>query len=81
VAIPDKALELTLDPSNLTLDDLELFEDGGFSVKGFKAFMARYSNWTKTQVGALTVAELRDVAKQLGERLKEAAVPKENAPS
>lgn len=79
MAIPSDALNLTLDPDALTLDDLELFED--FKVKKLKAFMAKYSNWTAAQIGALTIAELRDtVAPALADAIRSAAVPKANKP-
>ena len=63
----------------MTLDDIELFEPGSFSVKGFKAFMGRHSNWTAKEVGALTVSELKIVSEQIGAKLKESAVPKATA--
>ena len=81
MAIPSRPLVLNIDGANLTLDDLEVFEAGGFSVKGFKAFMGRYSNWTPAEIGAVTVAELKDVAAQIAEQLKGAVLPKVNAPT
>ena len=81
MALPEHALVLDLNADVLTLDDLELFEEGGFSVRAFKAFMLRHSNWSKAEVGAITIAELKDVAAQIGEQLKGAAVPKVTAPS
>lgn len=71
------ALVLELDIEQMTLDDLEIFEQ--FSVKRFKAFMARYSNWTAAQVGALTLAELRGVSAQIARQIAERAVPKATA--
>ena len=76
MAIPSKPLELTLDANSLTLDDLALFEPGNFSVSGFKAFMARVSNWSAAEVGALTIAELKSVMEQVGAKLRDAALPK-----
>lgn len=80
--IPDKPLALTL-PANddLLLDDIQLFEPDGFSIKGFKAFMARYSNWTPAQVGQMTRAEMWKVTRQIIEQLNENAVPKAPAAS
>lgn len=78
-----KALELDV-PKNLdewVLDDMELFEPGGFSVKGFKGFMASYSNWTPVEVGRLTVAEMKTVLPQIAAKLNLAAVPKETGAS
>lgn len=76
MTIPTRALELTLDPKTLTLDDLELFEPGGFTVRGLKAFMVRYSNWTAAEVGQLTVGEFEQVATAIAEKLKAGTVPK-----
>jgi hypothetical protein len=79
--VPTEALKLSLDTDELTLDELELFEAGSFTVKGFKAFMAAHSNWTAAQVGALKVGEMKAVAVQIAAALQEAAVPKANAPT
>lgn len=76
MAIPDAPLKFKLDPEQLTVDDMILFEPDGFTVSGFKAFMARYSNWTKPQIGQLTVVELRQVSDQLASALEAALDPK-----
>lgn len=81
MAIPEKPLALTLNVDELTLDDVALFEKDGFSAAGFKAFMARYSNWTPAEVGGLKLRELKDVAEKIGEQLRVTAVPKVNAPN
>ena len=82
MAIPSKPLELkNFDVDELTDDDVALFEKDGFSAKGFKEFMARYSNWTAAEVGGLKLKELKVVAEQIGETIKGAAIPKENTPS
>lgn len=79
MAIPSEPLNLSLDVDALTLDDLELFES--FSVKGLRAFMSEHGNWTNAQIGKITVKELREiVAPQIGAALKDAALPKANAP-
>ncbi len=79
---PTTPLELTLPPtSDLLLDDMQLFEPGGFTVKAFKAFMTRYSNWTPTIVGGLTQTEARAVIRQVKAKLNENAVSKETAAS
>lgn len=80
MAIPSEQLKLSVDVDALTLDDLELFED--FKVSRFKAFMQAHSNWTAEQIGALTIAEMRDkVAPAIGAALKGAAIPKATAPA
>ena len=76
MAIPSEPLKLAFDTDTLTLDDLALFEAEGFTVTGFKRFMGKYSNWSSKQVGALTVAELKDVSLTLAVAIKEAMVPK-----
>lgn len=79
MAVPTEPLRLSLPAAGkMKLDDLELFEDGGFTVKGFKAFIARYSNWTAAQVGQLEIDEMKEVVEQIGATLRESAVPKGN---
>ena len=78
--IPDKPLDLALPAAkDLLLDDWELlFERGGFTVRGFKAFMGRHSNWSSIEIGHLTVEEMNSVRLQIITKLNEDAVPKEN---
>lgn len=76
--IPTEALSITLDTAHMNLNDLELLQGEEFTVKGFKSFMDRHSNWTAEQVGLLEVNELESVFKQFLEKLKENAVPKAN---
>jgi hypothetical protein len=76
MALPGKPLELNINVDEMELDELELFESGGFSIKRFKAFMAAHSNWTAAEAGKLTLAELKIVAEKIGALVKENAVPK-----
>jgi len=76
MAKPDTALVLTLDPDEMTLDEFEVFEASGFSVKRFKDFMARYSNWTREQVGKLTRREVQEVAERIAQVFRDGALPK-----
>lgn len=76
MTIPSVPLEISIDANELTLDDLEVFEPGSFSVKVFKRFMAAHSNWTAEQVGGLKVSEMGAVADKLRDALQGAAVPK-----
>jgi hypothetical protein len=80
MAIPAEPLKLSVEPEQMTLNDLELFE-GGFTVKGFKAFMAGHSNWSAAQVGLITVAEMKQVTEQIREALKDSALPKATPPA
>lgn len=73
------ALTLNIDPETLTLDEVGLFEPGGFTISGFKLFMAKYSNWTPAMVGGLTLVELRALSRDIGKAVSMAAVPKANA--
>ena len=73
--IPDRPLEFTFDPNEMTLDELCLFEPDGFSAVSFRQFLRDHTNWTKAEIGALKVAELKDVAEQIAAKLKESAVP------
>lgn len=75
MAIPQTALIVNFNPDNVTLDELCLFEEGGFTAWGFRKFLIDHTNWTAIEIGALTVSELKDVTSQLGEKLKESAVP------
>jgi hypothetical protein len=82
MSLPKTALETHLPPlDDLLLDEIALFETGGFSVKAFKDFLAKYTNWTAAQAGRLTVSEMRTVTAQLSEKVFLAAVPKENGAS
>lgn len=80
MATPLAPLKLSLPPAEkMKLDDLELFEDGGFTIRGFKAFMTRYSNWSAAEVGQLELGQMRGLAEQIRDALNESAVPKANA--
>jgi len=79
---PKTHLELTLPAvDDLTLDEAAIFETGGLTVQGFKAFMATHSNWTPAEVGKLTVKERREIANEIIRRLNDEALPKGSAAS
>lgn len=69
------------DVNELTLDELTLFEPGGFTAAGFKAFLVAHTTWTKSEIGAIKLGELKTIAEQLGRAISEASVPKANAPA
>ena len=75
MAIPDKPLEVTIDPDELTLDEVALFEPSGFTVTGFMQFLAEHTNWTREEIGKIKVREMKEVADQLGEKIKAESVP------
>ncbi len=75
MAIPDKALQINFDPNEVTLDELCLFEAEGFTAVGFRRFLVEHTNWTKKEIGALKLSELKQVAEQISEQFKAAAVP------
>lgn len=82
MAIPASPLVVKqFDVNNLTLDEWELFEAGGFTASGFKRFLLEHSNWNKAEIGKITIGELKDVADQLGKAINEAIVPKGKAPA
>lgn len=76
MAIPNKPLELKIDAEAMPLDEYELFEPGGFSIKKFKAFMGKYSNWTAAEAGQLTRGELKSVVEKIAALFREDSVPK-----
>ena len=75
MAIPTTPLVVKFDPNELTLDELCLFEPDGFTASGLRGFLVNHTNWTKHKIGAVTMAELKDVIEQLTAKIKEAAVP------
>ena len=77
MAIPASPLVVKdFNPQEFTLDELEIFEAGGFTASGFKKFLIAHTNWTKSEIGAIKLGELKDIAEQLGKAINEAAVPK-----
>lgn len=75
MAVPDTPLRLSIDTEALTLGEIALFQ-GDFNAPDFIAFLADHGNWTKAEIKRITVRELRQVAGQIGEALKESAIPK-----
>lgn len=80
MAIPTKPLEVNLDPNELTLDEMCLFEATGFTMVGFRAFLIAHTNWSGAEIGKLTVKELLAVSGQLKERLDK-SVPLTSKPA
>lgn len=70
-----KPLEVNLDPDEMTLDELCLFDSEGFTASGFRAFLIWHTNWTKEEIGKLTVRDLREVVAQMGAKLQAQSVP------
>lgn len=77
MAIPATPLQLSIDPEQLTLGEIALFQ-GDFSAPRLIKFLVAHGNWTQAEVEAVTLAEMRQVAEQIGGALKGAAVPKAN---
>lgn len=73
----ERPLVLKIDPEDLTLDEIALF-DGEFKAAGFRAFMAKYSDWTEREVGALTMRELKGMAADIMASVNGTVVPKVN---
>jgi len=84
--IPSTALVIKeFNPKTATLDELTLFLapdqlDVGEQVVIFRRFCITHTEWTRREVGALTADEIAIVSAQIGERIKEAAVPKATSP-
>lgn len=68
-------VEITIDPDELTLDDLELFEPGGFSVARLRRFLGRVTTLSRDEIGQLRLRDLRAIAEQIGAALQN-VVPK-----
>ena len=79
MALPKSELVLkAINPDELTLDELCLFEPSGFTATGFRAFLIARTNWTRAEVGRLTMRDLKAIAEKLAEKINEAAVPNAN---
>lgn len=78
--LPNTPLILNYNPDAVTLDELCLFEPDGFTATGFRQFLRDHTNWTRSEIGKITVTEMQDVAKQLAEAIQQAAVPLASAP-
>jgi len=75
MAIPDKPLEVNVDVKNLTLGEMKIFSKDGFDFYRLNLFLAKHTNWTPEEVDAITIGELEEVAKQLGDAIQRQAVP------
>lgn len=75
MAIPDKVLEVKVDLEELTLDEVCLFSPGGFEMVAFRTFLRERTNWSREEIGAIKVGELKQVAEKLGEAVQKLAVP------
>jgi len=81
VAIPSKPLKLTFDLDELTLDEQTLFmeSDAQFKPSVFKAFLEKYSNWSRREIGGLVRRDVGEVYAKCVEQLAAALVPKAKA--
>lgn len=66
---------------DLLLSEAEIFENGSLTVKGFRDFMLKYSNWTAKDINQLTVGERRKIVDHIISKLNEQAAPKESGAS
>lgn len=76
----NKPLELAIDADTITLDELCLFEEDGFTVTAFRQFLRDRSNWTKEEIGKLTKADLEEVMTTARAAAQETAIPLGNSP-
>lgn len=70
-----KPLDVNLNPDEITLDEMCLFDGEGFTASGFRAFLINHTNWTKAEIGKLTVKDLKEVVTQMGAKLQAQSVP------
>jgi len=75
MAIPKNPLEVNTELRKLTLGELKLFSQQGFDFYKFTEFLATRTNWTPDEIDRITIDELEDVARQLGEAIQKQAVP------
>lgn len=75
MTIPSKPLEVNVEVKSLTLGELKLFSPQGFDFYRFTQFLAKHTSWTPEEIDAITVGELEEVAKQLGDAIQRRAVP------
>lgn len=68
-------IEIVINPDDLTLDDLELFEPGGFSIRRLRAFLARVTTLSPDEIGQIRLRDLRSIAERIGEAIRD-VVPK-----
>lgn len=78
MAIPEKPLEVNTEVKHLTLGEMCIFSPKGFDIYELRAFLIRRTNWSQDEIDAITLEELEDVARQLGEKLNQSAVPLAN---
>ena len=79
MAIPDQPLIVNVDIKQLTLGEVCLFDPKGFNIVDLRKFFVRRTNWTLEDIDEVTMEELEEVVKQLGEKLNQAAVPLESS--
>lgn len=79
MAIPEKPLELNVDPDDLTLDEMALFSKKGFDWYDFRQFLIDHSvNWTPEEIGKIKIGELEVVGEQVSQAATKVAVPLAN---
>jgi len=81
MALPQNKIILNVNPDDLTIGDLVLFESGGFTVIGFRNFLNKYSGWRAKEIDKITRLEMSALFADIIRQLNEAASPKVNAPS
>lgn len=82
--IPQKPLEVLIDPKTMTLDDVELFTTtvvGEGLQEQFeylhlvRQFLIEHTNWNRHEVGKITFDEIKTVMGQLRGAMQSRAVP------
>ena len=81
MAIPEKPLELDIDPNNLTLDEMAIMSPKGFDWYDFRQFLIDHViSWTPDEIGKITIGELQEVSSLLKAEVEKVAVPLANSP-
>lgn len=79
MAIPTTQLELSnINVKELTLEETYIFF-GEFNAVLLRDFLLKYGNWTRKDIGRITLGELESIANQIGDQLKTALAPKDTA--
>lgn len=78
MTIPERALVVTVDPKDMTLDEMVLFSVKGFDIYDFRQWLIDNTEWTAEEIGKIKLRELEQVAIQIGEAVKAKAVPLAN---
>ena len=85
MTIPEKPLEFNdFEPNDLTLDEMALFDMDDINMSypnKLRKFLIAHSNWSKEEIGAITIGELKNIGEQLTEAIQREVIPLPSSPS